>query len=142
MPSTASTRPFVAPVHANEAEHRRLLAAAINVINESTPNQRRVVLTYSASITPDSSQGNSFVVTATNGVAFTINAPTNPANGRQLLLKIRNTSGGALGAITWNAVFKMAAWTSPATGNSRSITFEHDGTNWVEISRTTADVPN
>lgn len=101
-----------------------------------------VTITYSASMTPDARAGMTQVITATNATAFTINAPTNPASGQKLTIKIRNTSGGALGAVTWNAVFKMATWTSPATANSRSITFHYDGTNWVEESRCTTDVPN
>ena len=103
--------------------------------------QRRTVA-YSASITIDAREGNTFEVTATNGTAFTVNAPTNPADGQVMLLTIKNTSGGALGAITWNAVFKMAAWTSPATANNRSITFVYDGTNWIERHRTASDIPN
>lgn len=103
--------------------------------------QRRTV-TYGASITIDAREGNVFETTATNGTAFTINAPTNPADGQAMTLTIKNTSGGALGAITWNAVFKMAAWTSPGTGNNRSITFVYDGTNWIERYRTASDVPN
>jgi hypothetical protein len=86
--------------------------------------------------------GNDFIISATNGTAFTINAPTNPATGEFISIIIRNTSGGALGAATWNAVFKMTAWTQPANANSRCIYFAYDGTNWVERGRTSADVPN
>lgn len=102
----------------------------------------RVVVTYSASMTPDASLGNIFTITVTNGTAFTINAPTNPTAGQQITITIRNTSGGAAGAATWNAAFKMTAWTNPATANSRSIQFYYDGTNWIEEGRTAADVPN
>lgn len=100
------------------------------------------VIAYSASMTPDASLGDMQQITITNGTAFTINAPTNPLTGQWLEIMIRNTSGGAAGVATWNAVFKMVAWTQPATANSRSITFRYDGTNWVETSRTTVDVPN
>lgn len=103
---------------------------------------RRQTVTYSASMTIDAAIGNEFDITANDGVAFTINAPTNPVDGHRITITIRNTAGGALGAATWNAVFKMAAWTQPASANSRSIDFRYDGTNWVEIGRTTADVPN
>lgn len=102
----------------------------------------RVVLAYSASITPNVATGDIFTITATNNSAFTINAPTNPRQGQMITVTIRNTSGGALGTATWNAVFKLAAWTQPATGFSRSITFYYDGTNWIESSRTAADVAN
>jgi hypothetical protein len=102
------------------------------------------VVTYSNSMTPDSSAGRRFIITATNGTAFTINAPTNtPTGGEQhIVITIRNTSGGALGAATWNAVFKMSAWTQPANGFSRSIDFVYDGTNWVQVAQTGVDVPN
>lgn len=97
--------------------------------------------TYSASITFAAGTGNSFVVAATNGTAFTINAPTGPATGLVMDVTIKNSSGGALGVITWNAVFKMAAFTNPANGFSRTVRFRYDGTNWVE-RRVDADVPN
>ena len=99
-------------------------------------------VTYSAGITINVQLGDSFVITATNGTAFTINAPLNPQNGRVITITIRNTSGGALGVITWNAVFKMPAFTSPATANSRSVTFHYNGTNWVQRYQSAADVPN
>lgn len=99
-------------------------------------------VTYSANMSPNCSLGNRSIITATDGTAFTIAAPTNPLDGQVLTITIRNTSGGALGVATWNAVYKMAAWTQPATGFSRSITFQYNGTNWVEVSRTPADVPN
>ncbi len=99
-------------------------------------------LTYSTSITPDCSRGGIMKLTVTDGVAFAINAPTNPLSGQRLLMVIRNTSGGAVGAITWNAVFKKTAFTTPATANNRSIEFVYDGTNWVETFKTPADVPN
>ena len=90
------------------------------------------------------SLGDTQQITATNNTAFAINAPLFPADGQQLTATLRNTSGGALGAITPNAVFKLtgAAWPTPATANSRSVTFHYDGTNWVERYRSAADVPN
>jgi len=86
--------------------------------------------------------GNLATITATNATAFTINAPTTPTTGQWLTVRVRNTSGGALGVATWNAVFKMTAWTQPANGFSRAITFDYDGVNWIERTRTAADVPN
>lgn len=102
----------------------------------------QVTVTYSASMTPDAALGDQFIITATNATAFTINAPTNPVAGQEITIRIRNTTAGALGTATWNAIFKMTAWTQPATVTSRAITFWYNGTNWVEVSRTTVDVPN
>jgi lysophospholipase L1-like esterase len=104
--------------------------------------QRQRTLTYSASMTGDISLCNQLVVTASNGTAFTVNAPANSTPGQRWTLTIRNASGGALGAATFGAAFKMASWTNPANGFSRSIDFIYDGTNHVECSRTTADIPN
>lgn len=117
------------------------IAAGCSGLRISTLNNR-VIITYSASMTADCALGTDFQITATNGTAFTINAPTNPADDMVRTFTIRNTSGGALGAATWNAVFKMSAWTNPANGNSRSITFRYDGTNWLQIAQTGVDVPN
>lgn len=97
---------------------------------------------YSTSITPDAIKYSDAVITATNGTAFTINAPTNGHRGQVLTITISNASGGALGAVTWNAIYKLASWTQPADGFSRSISFRYNGSNWVEVSRTPSDVPN
>lgn len=108
--------------------------------------QQVFAVTYSTSMTIDTTKGNIASITATNNTAFTINAPTNPSGvsgeTQKLTITIRNTSGGALGAATWNALFKMSTWTQPANGFSRSITFYFDGANWIEMNRTTADIPN
>lgn len=105
-------------------------------------------LTYNAGVisAPDLSRGNDFTVTATTNAAESIGAPTNPPpTGQSMLwsLTIRNTAGVALGALTFNAIYKLgAAWTQPATGFSRTIFFRWDGTNHVEVGRTAADVAN
>lgn len=103
-------------------------------------------LTYGASIAIDASLGNLFTVTVTDAVAFAFAAPTNtPPTGfsQEITITVRNTSGGAHGAGTWNAVFKTAGNVPAiATGNSRSFSFKWDGTNWVETFRSAADVAN
>lgn len=103
-------------------------------------------LTYGPSIAIDASLGNEFVVTVTDAVAFAFAAPTNtPPSGfdQVITITIRNTSGGAHGAGTFNAVFKTsAAVPAIATGFSRSFVFRWNGTNWVEVVRSAADVAN
>ena len=45
-----------------------------------------------------------------------------------------------MGAVTWGSAFKLAgAFTTPATGKRRIITFRYDGASWVERNRTAAD---
>jgi hypothetical protein len=98
--------------------------------------------TYGPIVGLDTAIANEFYVNATNGTAFTIDNPNFAESGMVITVTIANTSGGALGTVTWAGDFKLASWTSPADGNNRSITFSYDGTNWIEINRTTADVPN
>jgi hypothetical protein len=105
--------------------------------------QTQIQLPYSASITPDASQGNYFTIDATNSTNFSINGPTNPQLGQTITIRVRNVSGGALGAITWQAAYKKSAFTSPANGFSRCITFEYIGSFvWREVSKNEADIPN
>lgn len=121
-------------VYTLNSTQEKILAAALVL--------KRIVITYSASMTAVATQGNLFDITATNATAFAINAPTSPLDGQVITFTIRNASGGALGAVTWNAVFKMSAWTQPADTFSRSISFKYNGTNWVQINQTGVDVPN
>lgn len=97
---------------------------------------------YATTIVPDASAGSTQTITPTNGTAFTVAAPVNLATGQKLQFTIRNTTGGALGAVTWNAIYKLATWTNPATGNSRSIEFVYDGVRLTEVNRTANDIPN
>lgn len=101
----------------------------------------QITLTYSATIATDAALGNVFRITATNGTAFTISNPTNLTLGQRVVYDILNSSGGALGAITWGANFLLAgAFTNPANTKRRLIEFYYDGTNAVEVSRAAADI--
>ena len=110
------------------------------VVNPKQAQYTLVVVTYSASMAIDATQGNIFSITATNNTAFTINTPSGGLTGQEITITIRNTSGGALGTATFQSGYKMTAWTQPANGFSRSIIFYYDGTNWIEKGRTAADV--
>lgn len=111
------------------------------VLTRGRSVRSRVVLAYSASITPSAPAGNVFVITVTNNSNFTINGAGSATTGQQITFTIRNTTAGAIGTLTWAADYKLASWTQPGAGTSRSITFEYDGLNWIEVSRTPADVP-
>lgn len=104
--------------------------------------QKRVAQTYSTSITLNTVYANWFTINVIDGNAFTMNAPVNVIDGQQITITFYNTSGVSMGAITWNGAFKLAAWTNPADGYNRSITFAYDGSYWIETSRTTSDIPN
>jgi len=109
--------------------------------------QPLITVTYSAAPVIDASLGNLFVMTITDNVALVVAAPTNPPSGsdsQEIVFTVRNASGGAHGALTWNAVFKTQAtvFSAVANGNSRTVRFRWNGTNWVETVRTAADVAN
>ena len=105
--------------------------------------QTQVAPTYGTTVNIDASLGSFFTVTATNATAFLIAAPTNGQEGQTITIRVRNTSGGALGTVSWASAYKKAAFTEPANGFSRAITFEYIGAfTWVEISQTSANIPN
>jgi hypothetical protein len=103
---------------------------------------RRLGLTYSATIATDSSLAEWFTITATNGTAFTISNPTSALDGSVIEYTIYNASGGALGAITWGALFKMAGWGNPANQFNRTIQFRFDGSVWQQQFVGPIDIPN
>ena len=91
-------------------------------------------LLFGVSVAIDAALGGIATITATNNTAFTIANPTNPTTGEWLSIQVRNTSGAALGTITWDTLYKMATFTKPATGYHRTVTFRYNGTNWDELN--------
>lgn len=125
------------------------LTATGGISNTARSTGPLVTVTYSAAPVIDASLGNFFVMTITNNTALVVAAPTNPpsasgAVGQLIWFTVKNASGGAHGALTWNAVFKTqaTAFSAVANGFSRTVVFRWDGTNWVEMVRTAADVAN
>lgn len=105
-----------------------------------------VTITYSAAPVPNLALGALFVMTATNATAIVLGAPINPpvtGYSAILVFTLANGNGGAMGALTFNAIYKTAGvFTVPATTKNRSIAFRWDGTSWVELWRGAADVAN
>jgi hypothetical protein len=100
-----------------------------------------VTLGYSATVGTDASAGGIFELEVTDTSAFTMSAPIYASQGAVIRYAITNSSGGSMGTITWDSVFKLAgAFTNPANGKIRTIEFYYDGTNWVELTRGAADI--
>lgn len=96
----------------------------------------RTALPYSTSITPSATEGTYQSITVTDGVAWTLNQPPSTLPGKLLCLEIYNNSGGAMGTVTFNAVYDLdAVFTAPTTGNRVILFFVCDGTNWREVGR-------
>lgn len=81
-------------------------------------------------------------IVVTDDIGFTISNPINGSySGLALTFVILNDSGGAMGTITWGSDFKLGgAFTNPASGRYRLITFRRFGSYWLEESRTGSDI--
>lgn len=93
-----------------------------------------------ATQTPNLALANYYLYSITNATAWTMNAPTNPTTGKRFLIRIKNASGGALGAITYPGTFHFAGGAKPAepaNGQSYDVEMMYDVTDaiYVEISR-------
>jgi len=121
-----------------------LTNCTIGMIAGWTAPLQVVADSYSASITPSAIAGTFHTITANNGTAFTINAPTTPPPApltQDLTIEVLNSSGGSLGVITWNAafIFDGFTWTNPANTKKRQATFRWNGSAWICISISSAD---
>lgn len=93
-------------------------------------------LTYGATVTPSAPAGRWQTLAVTSTAAFTIEAPTGSPSASmttELTIEVLNSSGGTMGAITWNAiyVFPGLTWTNPANGLHRYARFEWNGSEYV-----------
>ena len=108
---------------------------------------QRMVIPYSAAPVPNAALANYFTLTITDGVAIVFGVPLNPPPAanyvQRITILIVNASGGAHGAITWNAIYHTAATPFPAVANgfNRQIAFVWSGTAWLQESYA-ADVAN
>jgi hypothetical protein len=94
----------------------------------------KVVGAYSASITPLVTACSFWSVAATDGTAFTINAPTGAVDGQLVMFRIVNTSGGVIGNVTWvtGAGGFSTSWSNssskPGNGHHTCVMFAYDAT--------------
>lgn len=98
-------------------------------------------LTYSATMTPNPNLGGYQQINVTNASAMTINVPQAQIPGTVLAFEITNSSGGAMGTITWAAGYVLTggAFSNPANTLRRLIRFQLNGTSWIEIGRAAND---
>ena len=103
---------------------------------------KRRIVGFGPSITFDVSGSEHFDITATSGVDFVINVPVNPVIDKTITVTVINGSGGTLGNVVWNPIFRMSPWTSPAAGHNRSIIFRFSDGHWLQLMHASVDVPN
>jgi len=115
--------------------------------NATFTSQRNAITEDSMhnSLTPDLSLGDQQEISVTaTATAFTINNPINIPNraGTHWWLRIKNTSGGGMGAITFGGNYKLSTVTNPANTKGIVIPLIYDGTNHVLAGAVTPDTPN
>jgi hypothetical protein len=77
----------------------------------------------------------------TDSIPRTILAPTNAVRGQTLELEFENASGGSMGTVSFDSVFRLAGtFGPPAAGARRLIAFRFDGGAWVEQYRSSTDL--
>jgi hypothetical protein len=103
---------------------------------------KRRVVAFAAAITIDATGSEQYDITATSSADFTIRAPVNPVIDKTITITVRNASGGPLGRVVWDGIFKMSTWANPANGHNRSIILCFDGAHWQQIMQAGVDVPN
>lgn len=82
-------------------------------------------------------------VTTNAAWVLSVNNEAYWVKGQVFTVQIRNTSGGAIATpTTVAAIVTAGALVAPANGFSRCYTFFFSGTQWIEISRSSADIPN
>lgn len=95
-------------------------SAQTNGLKWATPREERVdTMTISASaVTPDAASAKTHYVNITENI--TVNAPSNPVNGREIILKLKQDATGSR-TVTLNSIFAFGAdltsFTASTTGN-------------------------
>lgn len=96
----------------------------------------------------DASRNTVYVINVTGSGAWQIGFRTGGGTGwtvpgQVFTVMVKNTSGGAISTPSFSSSIHTAgAFTVPANGYNRSITFMYNGTNFIELYRTAADVAN
>ena len=101
------------------------------VLLSNTITLGRAAPTYGTTVSINADTATLNTITATNTTPFIIANPTGGENGRLLVIKIVNNSGGTI-TFTWDTQYKMAAMNSIPPGFTRWVWFVSNGTNWVE----------
>jgi hypothetical protein len=122
-PIGADLRKFIGDL---QSQH----AAAINPLSR----EHDIFLpTYGPAVALDLSKGGIQKIVVTNGNAFTVSAPVNIGDLAHWTLVILNSSGGAMGAVTFAAAIHQNGFSAPSNGLRTSARFWLDGTTHFQV---------
>ena len=105
---------------------------------ELTAGVGTVQNTTATSLTPNAAVANIFKLSSSSNPTF--NNPTNPTVGQIIVLIHASTSGTQTASFDTQYKAGGGAGSAIAVNKQRAYTFLWDGTNWVELYRTSADV--
>lgn len=103
----------------------------------TTPDPLVAVPNVANVYTPDMSRAlhRTFQVVRTTGAAFTINRPIGLQSGALITIDVVNSSGGALGAATWDGAYVfLTGYVAPAAGQRATFTFYCGLTAMVQVA--------
>lgn len=100
----------------------------------------RIGLTDAATVAVDASSGTYFTLASTAG--RTIAAPTNPVDGREIVLELANTSGSSISHTFSSAWAAGASPISIAAGKLRTIRFAYNQPRgqWILVGAPSGDI--
>jgi hypothetical protein len=104
----------------------------------------RKLLPYSFSMTPDVLGPTVNVIRVSSSAPFTVNAPAHARNGQRVGIRLRNESGGVMGAVTWSGIRTPSSVPLPGLGFNRTYWIEYDSDfqSWYMDAWSPADVGN
>jgi hypothetical protein len=123
---------------------RRIVAGLVDIYAPSAAvpfiiSRRSSTNTYAAgtSISPRPARETLTHINVTTADAFTISYPlVTPYVGMEQEIAVWNNTAGALGVVTWHATYTLrSTFVNPGAGDTVTVRFIWDGTNWQEISR-------
>jgi len=104
---------------------------------------------YGPTVTPDFSKSDQQKIVVTDGVAWALGKPANMVAGRpndlqvgeDFFFDILNASGGAMGVVTFDPIYRIdASYANPANGKRRTARFYYDGTSCVQLGAWSGDL--
>lgn len=97
-------------------------------------------MAQAATLTCDTSRYNAFRCVLSTATAMTIGPTTSPLDGETITISIFNASGGAHGAITWDASFATTGAPVIANNKRRVFQFTYNGATWEQIGPAPVDI--
>lgn len=108
----------------------------------STPRFKETFQSGGGTVTLDANNGNAQRLTVIDGVAFAFAPIANAVLGQAYSVAFQNSSGGALGAVTLNAAYKVSGFANAATGFQRTLTVIYDGALFHQVGPASTDIAN